>query len=647
MTAKNLPEISTGTSSPSVLGGSEAGAAGGSSQGFDWTDPIFIGPTPEEIQRKKQAEAMKKLKRDAAAKMAERKAAQLPDDSAEHDERALLGMLPVDDRGRAFDAIHAAGLKPEHFTTPEGAVLAEIIGLHRAGIPIDLVTIAGHLTNGVLEAIGGRIGLHRIVDDAPPIQYAAYHAGRIAEATLKRTLAAEAEEWLTLAQNGTNSAELIPKIRAALDRAEASKPAGKPDVFSLVQLAESEIDAASILLGSDGIRYLCSGGTMLFVGPSGVGKSTASAQQDILWALGRPAFGITPARPLRILTIQAENDKGDLTHMARGIMAALCLTSEERNIVDAGTLYLSHNATSGAEFIQFVDRELSRYRPHLLRIDCLSAYAGGDLTKPDVIAQFCRCGLNRLATRHGCGIVVCHHTPKMTGNTANVQARKQWGAFDWQYAAAGGADLANWARAVLVIESLSRDVFAFRAAKRWPGWKDHAGNPEHVRFFQREREPGKVFWHDATASDVATSSASGSGPDLEALEGPAVDLVTEPLPPAVLKDRFRSKLFLSKNHSETLLSMLTMEGGRLVRWGIGGFPQRWLIGTPKQYAAWKSPSLSSLSSLSSCEALQETCPPACLPAPLYEQVGRQAGVSGRQDNQRAGRQQHSKKGSPQ
>jgi len=78
---------------------------------------------------------------------------------------------------------------------------------------------------------------------------------------------------------------------------------------SIIALAITapEVFEKNNLLGN---RFLCVEGGMLFVGPSGIGKSSASIQQDILWALGRPAFGIKPARPLRILTIQAENMTG-------------------------------------------------------------------------------------------------------------------------------------------------------------------------------------------------------------------------------------------------------------------------------------------------------------------------------------------------
>src|SRR5215831_12754653 len=75
--------------------------------------------------------------------------------------------------------------------------------------------------------------------------------------------------------------------------------------ISLIELAglpPSHFDKYNVL----GNRYLCVGGMMLFIGPTGCGKSTAGNQQDFCWTLGREAFGIAPARPLKILYVTSE-----------------------------------------------------------------------------------------------------------------------------------------------------------------------------------------------------------------------------------------------------------------------------------------------------------------------------------------------------
>lgn len=532
--------------------------------------------------------------------------------SSSSDEAVIIGTMLLD-FDLAWPIVEQTGLTADDFHGPIPRTIFEgLIRIQQAGVPVDALTLPQRLGKKTMDTIGGPLVLHRFIDAATVIPHLAFHIRVLRDATRKRNLALWASGLAEQARNGSTADEITAEIRRVITDEDQRAAFADADLEgeSLATLAAAEIDRSSILLGVEGVRYLCRGGTMLFVAPSGVGKSTASAQQDILWGLGLPAFGIAPSRPLRVVSIQAENDRGDLTAMARGIMAALSLSGADRETVSQNTAIISHNASSGADFLAFADRALTRYKPDLLRIDPLMAYAGGDLTKPETIATFCRNGLNRLATRHGCGIICVHHTPKQNGANSNSQARKQWGAFDWQYAAAGGADLANWARTVLVIEPLDRDIFAYRAAKRWPGWKNIEGEPEHVRYFQREREHGKVFWHDATAEDAAGARSSvepkkNAGPDLDSLQGQAAALVTEPMAPAIFKEVLRSKLDLSKNSAETLLAMLTAEGGKLVRWSMGTFPQQWLVGTQKQHELWQSPALSSLSSLSSQNGTQE------------------------------------------
>ena len=54
-------------------------------------------------------------------------------------------------------------------------------------------------------------------------------------------------------------------------------------------------------------RYLSREGTLLLTGSTGIGKSSLSIQAMILWALGRPAFGIVPAH----LTCTPSLDRGN------------------------------------------------------------------------------------------------------------------------------------------------------------------------------------------------------------------------------------------------------------------------------------------------------------------------------------------------
>ena len=250
---------------------------------------------------------------------------------------------------------------------------------------------------------------------------------------------------------------------------------------------------------------------MLFVGRSGLGKSSSSVQQDVDWALGREAFGIVPAKPLNILCIQAENDDGDLHEMGAGVLLGLGLNAGEVEQVNRRTTYVQWFESGQAFLAKLRDAlaaERDAGRPFdLVRIDPLLAFAGGDLVKPEVIASFCRTGLNMIAHDFNVGIIAVHHTPKI-----NLTARPRMDGPEWIYAATGCADLANWARAILVIADTPNAMpgtFRLIGAKRGKRitWRDTNGEMEFERYFSHAENRGGMFWRVATPEETEVATA--------------------------------------------------------------------------------------------------------------------------------------------
>jgi len=253
-------------------------------------------------------------------------------------------------------------------------------------------------------------------------------------------------------------------------------------------------------------RFLCRYGAMLFVGPSGIGKSSASVQQDMCWAIGREAFGMVPERPLRILHIQAENDEDDMSEMVSGVASTLYLTEAERQICIANLLTRQHSTTCGLRFLnEFLRPALEAGPFDIFRIDPLHAYAGCDITDTQKIGEFCRQGLNPLLNEFGCAAIVNHHTPKTTNrDTSN------WRPSDWMYSGAGSADLTNWARAIMVIEPTQNpDAFRFIAPKRGRRlqWKNAEGESTIEKVFCHTQ--GKIAWREASGEESANIKPKG------------------------------------------------------------------------------------------------------------------------------------------
>jgi RecA-family ATPase len=153
----------------------------------------------------------------------------------------------------------------------------------------------------------------------------------------------------------------------------------------LAQLVNKTPNEADTLLCK---RYLCRGGGLLVVAPSGHGKSVLSMQAAIQWAIGKPSFGVKPARPLRILIIRAEDDEGDCIEMSQ-IAKHLEITKDEFTLLERNVWLEPLNDLTGLEFIRAVDGFLDEWPADIVIINPLTAYLGATTRTPR--RQPCSC----------------------------------------------------------------------------------------------------------------------------------------------------------------------------------------------------------------------------------------------------------------
>jgi hypothetical protein len=343
----------------------------------------------------------------------------------------------------------------------------------------------------------------KVFDDLLSLDSNPTHGAQYADIVREQWTKRKLGELVLAIQDASNNGQNVFKsITDLQNRLNDIRPVDTTiSIQSLTYFANLPVDPAKTLLGN---RFLCREGGMLFIGPSGVGKSSASVQQDILWSLGRPAFGIKPAQPLRIATIQAENDDGDLTEMARGIMNGLELTPEQRETVQQNTFYISEKSKTGPRFIQFVESVLSITRPDILRLDPLQSYVGGDTSDVEIMSDFVHSGLNPLLQKYQCAVIVNHHTPK-----TNNRDTSKYKSSDWQYAGAGSAILTNWARAVIVVDPCKDNaaLFRFIASKRAfrTEWVNENDERTYIKYFKHAREDGVIFWLQATEDEAKSA----------------------------------------------------------------------------------------------------------------------------------------------
>ena len=328
-------------------------------------------------------------------------------------------------------------------------------------------------------------------------------------------------------------------------------------------------------------RYLCRGGGLLLVGPTGIGKSSLSMQAMILWAVGRELFGIKPARPLKSLVVQAENDEGDLAEMRDGVIRGLGLSAEDVARACENVMVAREDSRSGMAFVQSVLRPLlDRQRPDLLGIDPALAYLGGESSSQKDVGGFLRNMLNPLLHEFGCGCVVVHHTNK----PATGKEKPDWQGGDFAYLGSGSIEWANWARAVLALRSVgSHSVYELHAGKRGRrlGWKEADGvTTTYAKHIAHAKDPGMICWREADESEVP------AGKEGKRVAGKLDVLAHVPLKTPIPKQELRAKANgagIAFNRINPLIEEL-LDDGSLFAWTIsrpGRSPQTQLARFPQ------------------------------------------------------------------
>lgn len=258
-------------------------------------------------------------------------------------------------------------------------------------------------------------------------------------------------------------------------------------------------------------RYLLRGQVSMLVAEAGIGKSSLSMQFSIFWAMGKACFGLVPTKPLRILIIQAENDKDDLCEsrdgIVRGIVEDGIATLEEvksglKNITTWTTM-----ATTGREFAASVSYHLKENPFDLVIIDPLLHYIGADMSSQKSVGEFLRQMIYPIAQGQNTGILLIHHTPK----PAKMKSGAENPDYNCSYDGAGSSEFANFCRGVLVLSRRRTDdgrfLFALIAGKRGERlrWTDASGKPTNEKWLQWH--DGFIYWEEAPSDSAIRTSA--------------------------------------------------------------------------------------------------------------------------------------------
>lgn len=147
---------------------------------------------------------------------------------------------------------------------------------------------------------------------------------------------------------------------------------------TVLDFLDIEVDPKTNLAGN---RWLTTDGSAFVIAPSGHGKSSLAMQLAICWAIGRIVFGIKPARPLRILIVQSEDDDADSKKFVQ-LIRKMGLSSEELALLRANTRFefqRTISSVNGKELTEALDDWLTEWPADIAIINPLSGFLLCDL----------------------------------------------------------------------------------------------------------------------------------------------------------------------------------------------------------------------------------------------------------------------------
>jgi hypothetical protein len=120
--------------------------------------------------------------------------------------------------------------------------------------------------------------------------------------------------------------------------------------------------------------------------------------------------------------------------------------------LEKNPMIVTEQTLSGKPFIDAISKLIEKHRADLVVADPLLSFMGSDPTRNDDVTEFLRRQINPLLSQHDVGWMWIHHTPKPLNKTA--KSVKEGGAKSAPsvYDVMGGAEIVNWARAVLFLE---------------------------------------------------------------------------------------------------------------------------------------------------------------------------------------------------
>lgn len=251
-----------------------------------------------------------------------------------------------------------------------------------------------------------------------------------------------------------------------------------------------------------GNRWLCKGGSMLFSGQAGSGKSALAMMAAVTWCLGKPFFGIKTVKPLRTLIIQAENDAGDISESLQDLITGLRLSEFEKEDLKANMFIYREAVSTGEAFGRLLKELIKLHSADICYIDPMLAFAGIDISDQQEASHFLRGIIQPILNETGIILVMVHHTGKPKSKADKEGQTAQDAAYNYL----GSSELANFFRESSYLVRCAGDlpVFKFGLTKRRmrSGMLDIYGNTTGEIYIRHSPVKGMIKWDQCDRPEV-------------------------------------------------------------------------------------------------------------------------------------------------
>ena len=237
-----------------------------------------------------------------------------------------------------------------------------------------------------------------------------------------------------------------------------------------------------------------SAGELVMVGGfTGQGKSPLFGPQfGLCAAAGADWFGLHFKAPYKVLVVGFENTPQRQALGTLGAMHKLfpTWTQEQQRLAEENYSDFmlcdallddtdDNKPGVGFAFIAWLNATLTAKPRKILILDTYGAFCGCGFTEQEATTAFLRQGLQSVATRHGCVIIVIHHFVKPSKDSVHAGSELGLGPM---YLFNGSSEIQNYFRAfIALVPTPYRDddghrVFALRTDKRTIMWNDKNGS---------------------------------------------------------------------------------------------------------------------------------------------------------------------------